>query len=238
MTKRNAEGATTASELATSARSSADTGAQQMEDMVSAMNAIKTSSDSVARIVKTIDEIAFQTNILALNAAVEAARAGEAGAGFAVVADEVRALAQRSTVAARESSEQIGDALQRANRGVDICGQVATGFEDIRGKINQLTSLATEIAGASEQQTQGIGQINTAVIQMDKVTQSNASQSQEAAAAAQELSAQAIQLDSIASHLKTLVQGSSAPRKKAGKASGPSQPKSSRAPRATELVAS
>jgi methyl-accepting chemotaxis protein len=215
MTKRNAEGATTASSLATAARTSADTGAQQMQDMVAAMNAIKTSSDSVARIVKTIDEIAFQTNILALNAAVEAARAGEAGAGFAVVADEVRALAQRSTVAARETSEQIGDALQRANRGVEICGHVATGFEDIRGKINQLTSLASEIATASDQQTQGIGQINTAVVQMDKVTQANASQSEETAAAAQELSAQAVELDSIASRLKVLVEGAARSKKSA-----------------------
>ncbi|ATC64530.1 hypothetical protein CMV30_11515 [Nibricoccus aquaticus] len=219
MTKRNAEGATTASTLATDARNSADRGAQQMQDMVSAMNAIKTSSDSVARIVKTIDEIAFQTNILALNAAVEAARAGEAGAGFAVVADEVRALAQRSTVAARETSDQIGDALQRANRGVEICGHVATGFEDIRGKINQLTSLASEIATASDQQTQGIGQINTAVVQMDKVTQANASQSEETAAAAEELSAQAVELDSIAGRLKTLVEGS--PARPKHKARGP-----------------
>ena len=221
MTKRNSEGATTASQLATSARSSADLGAQHMQDMVAAMNAIKTSSDSVARIVKTIDEIAFQTNILALNAAVEAARAGEAGAGFAVVADEVRNLAQRSTTAARETSEQIADALQRANRGVDICGLVATGFEDIRGKINQLTSLATEIATASEQQTQGIGQINTAVVQMDQVTQGNASQSEEAAAAAQELSAQAIQLESIAGQLKTLVEGSTVSKNKPRTKNGP-----------------
>jgi len=209
MTKRNTEGARTANQLADTARSSSEKGAQQMQGMIDAMNAIKSSSDNVAKIVKTIDEIAFQTNLLALNAAVEAARAGEAGAGFAVVADEVRSLAQRATVAARETSQQIGEAIQRADIGVQSCTTVATSFEEIRGQITQLTSLAAEIATASEQQTQGINQINLAMAQLDKTTQSNASQSEEAAAAAQELSAQAGLLDGIAGNLLTLVKGSS-----------------------------
>jgi methyl-accepting chemotaxis protein len=224
MTQRNADSAGRAKGSASRTRQVADAGTTDMEALTHAMEAVKEASSNIGKIVKTIDEIAFQTNILALNAAVEAARAGEAGAGFAVVADEVRNLAQRSTTAARETSEQIADALQRANRGVDICGLVATGFEDIRGKINQLTSLATEIATASEQQTQGIGQINTAVVQMDQVTQGNASQSEEAAAAAEELSAQASQLESIAGQLKTLVEGSTASKNtrpaKTGPASG------------------
>jgi methyl-accepting chemotaxis protein len=182
-----------------------------MRGMIDAMNSIKSSSDNVAKIVKTIDEIAFQTNLLALNAAVEAARAGEAGAGFAVVADEVRSLAQRATVAARETSQQIGEAIQRADVGVDSCTKVATSFDDIHGKIAQLTSLAAEIATASEQQTQGIGQINIAMAQMDKTTQSNASQSEEAASAAQELGAQARRLDEVAANLLKLVEGASGP---------------------------
>jgi methyl-accepting chemotaxis protein len=207
MTQRNTEGARQARTLADDTRGSAETGARQMKDMVGAMNAIKASSDSVAKIIKTIDEIAFQTNILALNAAVEAARAGEAGAGFAVVAEEVRALAQRSAKAARETSDQISDSLQRANTGVQICGQVAGSFDHILGKARELNTLVADIATASEQQTSGIQQINNAVIQMDKVTQSTAAQSEETAAAAQELTAQSAHLQTIAQQLFTLVKG-------------------------------
>ncbi len=207
MTTRNTESARTARQLAETARQSAETGTQQMRGMVEAMNSIKGSSDNVAKIIKTIDEIAFQTNILALNAAVEAARAGEAGAGFAVVAEEVRALAQRSATAARETTDQIGDALQRTKHGVDICGQVAGSFDEILGKTRSLNSLVAEIATASEEQTTGIGQINQAISQIDKTTQSTAAQSEETAAAAQEMSAQAVQLQAIAGQLFQLVEG-------------------------------
>ncbi len=211
MTKRNAEGARQARSLADSTRASAELGTRQMNDMVEAMNSIKSSSDCIAKIIKTIDEIAFQTNILALNAAVEAARAGEAGAGFAVVAEEVRALAQRSATAARETSTQITDALQRANHGSEICGQVAGRFDEILGKARDLNSLVAEIATASEQQTTGIQQINQAVTLMDKSTQSTAAQSEETAAAAQEMSAQAVQLQDIAKQLLGLVEGMNDP---------------------------
>jgi len=207
MTARNTEGARQARALADDTRNSAETGARQMRDMVEAMNSIKASSDSVAKIIKTIDEIAFQTNILALNAAVEAARAGEAGAGFAVVAEEVRALAKRSATAARETSDQISAALVRANHGVQICGQVAGSFDHILGKARELNTFVAEIATASEEQSSGISQINKAVTQMDTVTQSTAAQSEETAAAAQELSAQAIQLQHIAQKLSQLVEG-------------------------------
>jgi methyl-accepting chemotaxis protein len=207
MTTRNTESARHARQLADTARQSAETGTEQMRGMVEAMSSIKGSSDNVAKIIKTIDEIAFQTNILALNAAVEAARAGEAGAGFAVVAEEVRALAQRSATAARETTDQIGDALQRTKHGVEICGQVAGSFDDILGKTRSLNSLVAEIATASEEQTTGIGQINQAIGQIDKTTQSTAAQSEETAAAAQEMSAQAVQLQSIAGHLFELVEG-------------------------------
>ncbi len=207
MTRRNTDGARQARTLADATRSSAETGARQMRDMVEAMNSIKASSDSVAKIIKTIDEIAFQTNILALNAAVEAARAGEAGAGFAVVAEEVRALAQRSATAARETSDQISAALVRANHGVEICGQVAGSFDHILGKARELNTFVAEIATASEEQSGGITQINKAVTQMDHSTQSTAAQSEETAAAAQELSAQAIHLQKIAEQLFLLVEG-------------------------------
>ena len=125
MTKRNAENAQKANELAKQARAAADNGASDMQAMSAAMDAIKASSDDIAKIIKTIDEIAFQTNILALNAAVEAARAGEAGMGFAVVADEVRNLAQRSAQAAKETAAKIEDAIAKTAQGVEISSKVA-----------------------------------------------------------------------------------------------------------------
>jgi methyl-accepting chemotaxis protein len=211
MTKRNTESARHARKVADSARASAELGGQRMSDMVSAMNAIKSSSDNVAKILKSIDEIAFQTNILALNAAVEAARAGEAGAGFAVVAEEVRALAQRCATAARETSDQIAHSVQSSTRGVEICGQVAASLDEILAQARELNTLVAEIATASEQQTSGIGQINLAIGQIDKTTQSTAAQSEETAAAAQQMSAQAAQLNQIAVDLSALVEGTRAP---------------------------
>ena len=191
MTKRNAENAQKATDLAREARSAADRGAEDMQSMNQAMEAIKVSSDDIAKIIKTIDEIAFQTNILALNAAVEAARAGEAGMGFAVVADEVRNLAQRSAQAARETTAKIEGAILKTAQGVQISQKVTDTLNDIVIKARQVDELASEVAGASREQTQGITQINSAVGQMDKVTQSNAASAEESAAAAQELSSQA-----------------------------------------------
>ena len=191
MTKRNAENAQKANQLAREARSAADKGVEDMQAMNQAMEAIKVSSDDIAKIIKTIDEIAFQTNILALNAAVEAARAGEAGMGFAVVADEVRSLAQRSATAAKETAVKIEGAILKTAQGVQISQKVADTLNNIVIKARQVDELASEVAGASREQTQGITQINTAVGQMDKVTQSNAASAEESAAAAQELSSQA-----------------------------------------------
>ncbi len=191
MTKRNAENASKANELAREARAAADKGSEDMHAMNQAMEAIKISSDDIAKIIKTIDEIAFQTNILALNAAVEAARAGEAGMGFAVVADEVRSLAQRSATAAKETTAKIEGAILKTAQGVQISQKVAAALNGIVAKIRQVDELASEVASASLEQTQGITQINSAVGQMDKVTQSNAATAEESAAAAQELNAQA-----------------------------------------------
>ena len=191
MTKRNAENARQANDLAKEARAAADKGAGDMQTMAAAMDAIKVSSDDIAKIIKTIDEIAFQTNILALNAAVEAARAGEAGMGFAVVADEVRNLAQRCAQAAKETAGKIEGAIVKTGQGVDISSQVAATLNEIVTKVRQVDDLVSEVAGASREQTEGITQINSAVGQMDKVTQSNAANAEESAAAAEELNAQA-----------------------------------------------
>ena len=191
VTKRNAENANKANELAKQSRASADKGVADMEAMSTAMAAIKASSDDISKIIKTIDEIAFQTNILALNAAVEAARAGEAGMGFAVVADEVRNLAQRSAQAAKETAAKIDGAIGRTKQGVELTGKVASALNDIVTKAREMDELATEVAGAAREQSQGIVQINAAVGQMDRVTQNNAASAEESAAAAEELKAQA-----------------------------------------------
>jgi methyl-accepting chemotaxis protein len=207
MTKRNAENAQKANDLAKEAHSAADKGAGDMQTMNTAMEAIKVSSNDIAKIIKTIDEIAFQTNILALNAAVEAARAGEAGMGFAVVADEVRNLAQRSAQAAKETADKIEGAIGKSAQGVEISNKVAQRLNEIVTKIRQVDELVTEVAGASREQTQGITQINIAVGQMDKVTQSNAASAEESAAASEELNAQAVAMKESVAELLLLVGG-------------------------------
>jgi methyl-accepting chemotaxis protein len=178
-----------------------------MQAMSTAMQTIKSSSDEVAKIIKTIDEIAFQTNILALNAAVEAARAGEAGMGFAVVADEVRNLAQRSAQAAKETAAKIEGAISSTTQGVGISSKVGEALDVIVNRVRQVDELVAEVASASKEQTAGITQINAAVGQMDKVTQSNAASAEECAAAAEELNAQAESMKSAVAELTKLVSG-------------------------------
>jgi methyl-accepting chemotaxis protein len=207
MTRRNAENAQSAKDLATQTRAAADAGAVDMQEMNEAMGAIKSSSDNIAKIIKTIDEIAFQTNILALNAAVEAARAGEAGMGFAVVADEVRNLAQRSADAAKETAAKIEDSIQKSGVGVELSAKVASRLEEIVTKARQVDELVAEIATASREQSQGIEQVNTAVTQMDKVTQGNAASAEESASASEELSAQAQTLKEAVAELLAMVGG-------------------------------
>ena len=207
MTKRNADNSRQANDLARQTRTAADKGATDMQAMSGAMAEIKKSSDDIAKIIKTIDEIAFQTNILALNAAVEAARAGEAGMGFAVVADEVRNLAQRSAQAAKETADKIEGAIGKSAQGVEISNKVAQRLNEIVTKIRQVDELVTEVAGASREQTQGITQINIAVGQMDKVTQSNAASAEESAAASEELNAQAVAMKESVTELLLLVGG-------------------------------
>jgi methyl-accepting chemotaxis protein len=202
---RNSENAQKANDLARQTRSAAEKGASDMNAMSAAMHDIKNSSDDIAKIIRTIDEIAFQTNILALNAAVEAARAGEAGMGFAVVADEVRNLAQRSAQAARETATKIEGAIGNTARGVDISSKVSQALNEIVEKARQVDELAAEVASASQEQAHGITQINSAVGQMDKVTQGNAASAEESAAAAQELNQQARAMQETVAELLQLV---------------------------------
>ncbi|MCX6951230.1 MAG: methyl-accepting chemotaxis protein, partial [Verrucomicrobia bacterium] len=205
MTRRNAESAAKARELSSRARTVADSGAVEMTAMNRAMVEIKQSSDGIAKIIRTIDEIAFQTNILALNAAVEAARAGEAGLGFAVVADEVRSLARRSAEAARETAEKIEGAIAKSGQGVAISERVSKSLTEIAEKVRQVDELVTAVAESSREQSQGVHQINTAVSSMDKVVQGNAASAEESASASEELNAQAEALKESIHGLQHLV---------------------------------
>jgi methyl-accepting chemotaxis protein len=207
MIRSTSESAQKAKSLASDSRHQAEAGSLTMKEMQVAMEAIDTSSAEVAKIVKDIDEIAFQTNILALNAAVEAARAGEAGAGFAVVADEVRSLAQRSAAAAKETAVKIEAAIGNSRNGVINSSKVSDSLKQIAEKVTSTDSLVADIAHAAREQSQGIEQINSAIAQMEKVTQSNASSAEESASAAEELSAQAETLQDLVGKLRKLVGG-------------------------------
>ena len=226
MTKRNAENSRQANDLARQTRGAADKGAADMQAMSGAMAEIKNSSDEIAKIIKTIDEIAFQTNILALNAAVEAARAGEAGMGFAVVADEVRNLAQRSAQAAKETAAKIEGSISKTAQGVELSRKVSVALAEIVGKARQMDELAAEVANASNEQSQGIVQINTAVGQMDKVTQTTAANAEECASAAEELNAQAQTMQAVVRELLQLVGGA----EKRPERTGPAVPKPGKKP--------
>jgi len=172
------------------------------------MGKIKTSSDETAKIIKTIDEIAFQTNLLALNAAVEAARAGEAGAGFAVVADEVRNLAMRAAEAAKNTSALIEGSVKQIQEGTGYVNRTNESFTRVSESSKKVGELISEIAAASKEQAEGIQQVNQAVSEMDKVVQSNAANAEESAAAAEEMSAQAEEMNSVVTNLGTLIYGS------------------------------
>ena len=212
MTRTNAENAKEANSLSGQARDAAQSGDQTMDKLNNAMTAINESSGQISKIIKVIEEIAFQTNLLALNAAVEAARAGEHGKGFAVVADEVRNLAQRAAQAARETTSLIENSVGRAKEGADVAGEVAHSLGAIVADVTKVTDLINGIARASEEQAEGVEQVNMAVSQMDKVTQQNASGAEESASAAEELSAQAATVKGTVDELAQMIGGRNAKR--------------------------
>jgi methyl-accepting chemotaxis protein len=191
MTRQNAENSQQAASLMAEVDKRVNESNRALGHMVSSMTSIQESSAKVARIIKTIDEIAFQTNILALNAAVEAARAGEAGMGFAVVADEVRNLAQRSAQAAKDTAALIEESSANASQGSATVGHVAGAITAITASVAQVKGLVDEVSVASRQQAQGIDQVTQALAQMEKVTQVTAATAEESAAASEELNAQA-----------------------------------------------
>ncbi len=211
MTQRNAEHAQAARTLAAETRAAAEAGAGDMQQMTAAMTELKAASASVAKIVQTIDQIAFQTNILALNAAVEAARAGSAGAGFAVVADEVRSLAQRSAEAAKETTATLETTIAKSDRGFEISTQVAASLSGIVDKARGVDEMVGQIAQASGEQTKGIAEINRALGQMDTATQQAAAQAEETASASEELSAQAVTLKKAVGELVGVISGAAQP---------------------------
>ncbi len=207
MTRQNAENAQKTNASTQQTAKLVEKGGHAMTDMAKAMGEISDRSEKVSRIIKTIEDIAFQTNLLALNAAVEAARAGEAGKGFAVVADEVRNLSQRSAQAARDTADLINGTVESVRNGSDIAGVLTKDFVDIQSGTKEIGKLISEIASATNEQAQGVDQVNTSVAQMDKVTQQNASNAEETATSSGELITQAESLNTVVDDLVRLVTG-------------------------------
>jgi len=201
--KRSADGAKHANAVASGAKADAARSGAVMGDAVTAMGEIEQSSGKITQIIGVIDEIAFQTNLLALNAGVEAARAGDAGRGFAVVAQEVRALAQRSAAAAKEIKTLIASSSEQVKRGVRLVGDTGQALDGIAAKVTEIDALIAEIAQSSKEQAIGLSEVNTAVNQMDQVTQQNAAMVEEATAAAAGLKSEAAELNRLVGHFHT-----------------------------------
>ncbi|EDY82292.1 Methyl-accepting chemotaxis protein signaling domain [Verrucomicrobiia bacterium DG1235] len=207
ITRHNADSARSANGLTAEARSQVDASSHEMQEMISAMREIGQSSSEISTIIKTIDEIAFQTNVLSLNAAVEAARAGDAGAGFAVVADEVRALALRSSQAAAKTSRSIEDAIKNSTQGSVICQRVEGSLNRIVEIVHQLDSIVAEIAKSCDEQNEGVSQIDRALDQMNSVTQDNAACAERTAVASDQQKAQSLQMRKLIAELVEVVAG-------------------------------
>jgi len=201
-TKENAEKAERAATLASTIKINAEKGSHQMDEMMAAVKEINQAGQSINKVIKVIDDIAFQTNILALNAAVEAARAGQHGKGFAVVAEEVRNLAAKSAEAAKDTGGLISNSIEKAQLGSRIAGDTAASLTEIVSGINESSQIVSEIAKSSEEQSIGISQINSGIDQVAQVTQQNSATAQESAAASQEMSGQSSLLDELISQFK------------------------------------
>ncbi len=207
MTRKNAENSQAAAGVMAEVDQRVTEGNRTLGEMVQSMQEITGSSDKISKIIKVIDEIAFQTNILALNAAVEAARAGEAGMGFAVVADEVRSLAQRSAQAAKDTAALIEESIAKSNEGSQRLEHVTEVIHAITESTAKVKTLVDEVNLGSQEQARGIEHISKSIAEMDRVTQSNAANAEQSASASQEMSAQAEALQNIARELRTLVGG-------------------------------
>ena len=207
-TKDNAATAGKTAQMSNNIRESAEKGSRQMDEMITAVSEINEASKSISKIIKTIDDIAFQTNILALNAAVEAARAGQRGKGFAVVAEEVRNLASKSAEAAKDTGTMIQNSMEKAELGSRIASETAESLSEIVTGISESSKLITEIAQASEAQSQGISQVNTGIDQVAQVVQQNSATAQESSAASQQMSGQSDMLQQLIAQFKLKEMGS------------------------------
>jgi methyl-accepting chemotaxis protein len=205
MAQRNSENSHAAAELVKQSDDKFADANRSLQDMISAMAEINASSDKISKIIKVIDEIAFQTNILALNAAVEAARAGEAGMGFAVVADEVRNLAQRSAQAARDTAVLIEESIAKSNDGKLKVDQVSKAIRGITEQSAQIKILVDEVHLGSQEQSRGIDQISKAIAQMEQLTQNAAASAEESASTAEQLKAQSSALKNVVQHLNSTI---------------------------------
>ncbi|MDE3196359.1 MAG: hypothetical protein KGN84_08440, partial [Acidobacteriota bacterium] len=198
-----------AADLVSQSQAMVEKANRSLSEMVAAMGEIGASSEKISKIIRVIDEIAFQTNILALNAAVEAARAGEAGMGFAVVADEVRNLAQRSATAARDTAALIEGSISASQEGSSKVNDVASSIRAVAEEAGRIKALVDQVSLESEEQARGLGVIDRALVEVEQVTQRAAASAEESAAAAEELNAQSESLRKIVSHLGDLVGGES-----------------------------
>jgi len=212
MVKQNVTNSRQANSLAQKAKSSSENGYQRMKKLQDSMTDLGDSSDKIKKVIKVIDDIAFQTNILALNAAVEAARAGEAGMGFAVVADEVKNLANKSADAANNTAEMIEESLIKIKNGQETTNELGEVYLDIVQKTKDVGDMVAEVEAASQQQDKGIDQVNRAIVQLDEVVQMNATAAEDSALAATDLKGQANTLINIVKQVISIMSGANAVR--------------------------
>ncbi len=238
MARKNTDNSKATAELLAQSQSKVNLANQHLADMVQSMNEITESSGKISKIIKVIDEIAFQTNILALNAAVEAARAGEAGMGFAVVADEVRSLAQRSAQAAKDTATLIEDSIAKSSEGKGKVDLVAAAIQAVTEDTARIKVMVDEVSLGSEEQSNGIEQVGRAIVQMEQVTQTTAANAEESAAAAEELNAQSETMKDVVGRLFAMIDDNHHHEPRMTSRSTPARSITPAAPRSTKPAAS